>query len=130
MHACAELAAAADRAQAAGTWRGAESAARRAGRCRRIGPSPRSASPPGWLLLYVLRVWIINGWYIVTYGLGIYILNLLIGFLSPQSDPEIEGPTLPTSKDDEFRPSSAGCPSSNSGSSSAASASPPRLLPI
>ena len=31
-------------------------------------------------------------------------LNLLIGFLSPQSDPETDGPTLPTSKDDEFRP--------------------------
>lgn len=31
-------------------------------------------------------------------------LNLLIGFLSPASDPENEGPTLPTSKDDEFRP--------------------------
>ena len=44
------------------------------------------------------------GWYIITYGLGIYVLNLLIGFLSPQADPETEGPTLPTSKDDEFRP--------------------------
>lgn len=44
------------------------------------------------------------GWYIITYGLGIYVLNLLIGFLSPQSDPETEGPMLPTSKDDEFRP--------------------------
>ena len=31
-------------------------------------------------------------------------LNLLIGFLSPQADPELEGPMLPTSKDDEFRP--------------------------
>ena len=44
------------------------------------------------------------GWYIITYGLGIYALNLLIGFLSPATDPETEGPTLPTSKDDEFRP--------------------------
>lgn len=31
------------------------------------------------------------GWYIITYGLGIYVLNLLIGFLSPQMDPEQEG---------------------------------------
>mmetsp|Transcript_52965 Transcript_52965/g.115556 ORF Transcript_52965/g.115556 Transcript_52965/m.115556 type:complete len:192 (-) Transcript_52965:709-1284(-) len=44
------------------------------------------------------------GWYIITYGLGIYVLNLLIGFLSPQVDPETEGPILPTSKDDDFRP--------------------------
>ena len=33
---------------------------------------------------YVLRVYLLNGWYIVTYGLGIFILNQLIGFLSPQ----------------------------------------------
>ena len=25
-----------------------------------------------------------GGWYIVSYALGIYLLNLLIGFLSPQ----------------------------------------------
>jgi len=56
------------------------------------------------MLIYCLRVYLINGWYIITYGLGIYVLNLLIGFLSPQSDPESEGPTLPTSRDDEFRP--------------------------
>jgi hypothetical protein len=56
------------------------------------------------MLIYCLRVYLINGWYIITYGLGIYILNLLIGFLSPQADPENEGPSLPTSKDDEFRP--------------------------
>ena len=36
------------------------------------------------MLLYLLRVYFVNGWYIVTYGLGIYLLNLFIGFLSPQ----------------------------------------------
>ncbi|XP_058081012.1 protein RER1A-like [Magnolia sinica] len=59
-------------------------------------------------LLYVLRVYLIQGFYIVSYGLGIYILNLLIAFLSPQVDPEIQelvdGPTLPTRGSDEFRP--------------------------
>ena len=44
------------------------------------------------VFIYCLRVYLINGWYIITYGLGIYVLNLLIGFLSPQSDPETEGP--------------------------------------
>ena len=29
----------------------------------------------------------LSGWYIVTYALGIYILNLIIGFLSPAIDP-------------------------------------------
>ncbi|KAJ1414493.1 Retrieval of early ER protein Rer1 [Sesbania bispinosa] len=55
--------------------------------------------------IYVLRVYLVQGFYIVSYGLGIYILNLLIGFLSPQVDPEIhDGPTLPTRGSDEFRP--------------------------
>ncbi|KAG6413404.1 hypothetical protein SASPL_126113 [Salvia splendens] len=46
-------------------------------------------------LLFLSR----KGFYIVTYGLGIYLLNLLIGFLSPLVDPELEpsdGPSLPT----------------------------------
>lgn len=36
------------------------------------------------MLLYLIRVYFVNGWYIITYGLGIYLLNLFIGFLSPQ----------------------------------------------
>ena len=33
---------------------------------------------------YLIRVYLISGWYIVSYGLGIYLLNQLIGFISPQ----------------------------------------------
>ncbi|KAJ3694317.1 hypothetical protein LUZ60_009797 [Juncus effusus] len=58
-------------------------------------------------LIYLLRVYLVQGFYIVTYGLGIYLLNLLIGFLSPMVDPETEGsdgPTLPTKGSDEFKP--------------------------
>lgn len=33
---------------------------------------------------YLVRAYFLGGWYIVTYGLGIYILNQFIGFLSPQ----------------------------------------------
>ncbi|KAJ1450032.1 retrieval of early ER protein Rer1 [Pelagophyceae sp. CCMP2097] len=62
------------------------------------------------LALYVLRVSMINGWFIVTYGLGIFLLNNFIGFLSPQSDPESDGPLLPTSTDDDFRPFSRRVP--------------------
>ncbi|KAH0468349.1 hypothetical protein IEQ34_003382 [Dendrobium chrysotoxum] len=57
--------------------------------------------------IYLLRVYLIQGFYIVTYGLGIYLLNLLIGFLSPIADPEIEGldgASLPTKGSDEFKP--------------------------
>ena len=60
------------------------------------------------MYLYLLRVWLIGSFYIVTYGLGIYLLNQLIGFISPQFDPE--GPDvdadldLPTSDKEEFRP--------------------------
>ncbi|KAK6151215.1 hypothetical protein DH2020_016147 [Rehmannia glutinosa] len=55
--------------------------------------------------VYVVRVYLVEGFYVVSYALGIYILNLLIGFLSPQEDPEFSGgPTLPTRGSDEFRP--------------------------
>lgn len=57
--------------------------------------------------VYALRVYYLHGFYIVTYGLGIYLLNLLIGFLSPLVDPELEqsdGPLLPTKGSDEFKP--------------------------
>ncbi|KAK4477116.1 hypothetical protein RD792_016326 [Penstemon davidsonii] len=56
--------------------------------------------------IYALRCYYVQGFYIVTYGLAIYILNLLIGFLSPLVDPELE-PTdglLPTKGSDEFKP--------------------------
>lgn len=36
------------------------------------------------LYVYILRVYFLNGWYIVTYGLGIYLLNQLLGFIQPQ----------------------------------------------
>ncbi|KAL2520907.1 Protein RER1A [Forsythia ovata] len=58
--------------------------------------------------IYAVRMYVVQGYYIVTYGLGIYILQLLIAFLSPQIDPEIQeatdGPALPTRGSDEFRP--------------------------
>jgi hypothetical protein len=57
------------------------------------------------LLMYTARVFHLQGFYIVTYGLGIYNLNLLLGFLSPQVDPEVEeGPELPTKSNQEFKP--------------------------
>ena len=60
------------------------------------------------LLCYFLRVYFAQGWYIVTYALGIYILNLFIGFLTPQSreqqEEEADGLKLPTRDDEEYRP--------------------------
>jgi len=60
------------------------------------------------LLIYWLRIWSIGGFYIITYALGIYVLNILLAFLTPQIDPESEeaggAPLLPTKNDDEFRP--------------------------
>jgi|ERR1712113_561138 len=60
-------------------------------------------------ILYFLRVWYLQGFYIVTYGLGIYLLNLFIGFLQPQDDMDSnDGPRLPTfggqEDEAEFRP--------------------------
>lgn len=66
--------------------------------------------------LYTLRIVVGQGWYLITYGLGIYILNMFIAFLSPKmdanrplsryhfDDEEDDGPALPTSAGEEFRP--------------------------
>ncbi|XP_070561897.1 protein RER1-like [Ptychodera flava] len=61
-------------------------------------------------LTYGVRVFFLQGWYIVTYALGIYHLNLFIAFLSPKIDPALvdetddDGPSLPTKANEEFRP--------------------------
>ncbi|XP_015782635.1 protein RER1 isoform X2 [Tetranychus urticae] len=63
-----------------------------------------------FFIVYMTRVILLEGWYIVTYALGIYYLNLLIAFLTPKVDPALgdddldDGPSLPTSRDEEFRP--------------------------
>lgn len=66
------------------------------------------------LVLFMMRVIIGGGWYVICYALGIYYLNLLIDFLSPKIDPDFQasqddldpdsGPSLPTRVSDEFRP--------------------------
>ncbi|KAI5986855.1 retrieval of early ER protein Rer1 [Pisolithus albus] len=73
----------------------------------------------GLLILFMLRIVLSQGWYIVCYALAIYLLNLLLAFLQPRFDPSLqddlvadeieegagdEGPTLPSQRDDEFRP--------------------------
>lgn len=86
------------------------------------------ASTPHWkfrwifsltmLCLFMIRIVVAQGWYIICYGLSIYYLNLFIGFLSPKIDPAFRlgnefdpddpdsdsGPMLPTRANDEFRP--------------------------
>ncbi|KAK9730002.1 Rer1 family [Popillia japonica] len=60
--------------------------------------------------LFMCRVLYAQGWYIVTYALGIYHLNLFIAFLTPKIDPAMDfdadenGPELPTRANEEFRP--------------------------
>ncbi|ESQ46267.1 hypothetical protein EUTSA_v10000326mg [Eutrema salsugineum] len=58
------------------------------------------------VLIYFVRVFLVEGFYIITYAIGIYLLNLIIAFLSPQEDPEssLTGGTLPTRRSDEYRP--------------------------
>ena len=76
---------------------------------------PRWAATGGFLLLFFLRIVIAQGWYIIAYCLGIYLLNLFLAFLQPKFDPSLsqdEGledgesslPTKESNKDDEFRP--------------------------
>lgn len=60
------------------------------------------------LVLFFLRVYLANGYFIVAYGLGIFLLNNFIAFLSPLDDPSDmdDGLSLPTSEKEgkEFRP--------------------------
>lgn len=61
------------------------------------------------VLIFLLRILFAQGWYIITYGLGIYHLNLFIAFLTPKIDPAMDfddsdGPELPTKSNEEFRP--------------------------
>lgn len=58
------------------------------------------------LCLFFLRVYLVQGYFIVAYGLGIYLLNNFIAFLSPLEDPKDSGPGLPTTENEgkEFRP--------------------------
>lgn len=52
-------------------------------------PIPRWISCLSLLLVYFVRVFYLQGWYIVTYALAIYILNLFIAFLTPKFDPGV-----------------------------------------
>ncbi|EGR52727.1 golgi membrane protein rer1 [Trichoderma reesei QM6a] len=66
------------------------------------------------LVVFFLRIFFAQGWYIVAYALGIYLLNLFLAFLQPKFDPsndaldnEMEDGavgTLPTKQDEEFKP--------------------------
>ncbi|ORY05349.1 retrieval of early ER protein Rer1 [Basidiobolus meristosporus CBS 931.73] len=75
----------------------------------------RWAAFAGLLFTFTLRILIAQGWYVVCYALGIYLLNLFLAFLTPKFDPALEeelemeneseeGPSLPTKSDEEFRP--------------------------
>mmetsp|Transcript_3925 Transcript_3925/g.5160 ORF Transcript_3925/g.5160 Transcript_3925/m.5160 type:complete len:198 (+) Transcript_3925:168-761(+) len=67
---------------------------------------------PRWILftvvlaLFFLRVYLVQGYFIVAYGLGIFLLNNFIAFLSPLEEParNDDGLALPTSGREEFRP--------------------------
>ncbi|KAG8178802.1 hypothetical protein JTE90_024664 [Oedothorax gibbosus] len=60
------------------------------------------------LISFLARVFLLQGWYIITYALGIYQLNLFLAFLTPKMDPAMpgddDGPSLPTKSNEEFRP--------------------------
>lgn len=51
------------------------------------------------LVMYGAWVYLRPGWFIVTYGLGIFLLNQLVGFVTPLEDPSATDgrPLLPVS---------------------------------
>jgi len=73
----------------------------------------------GLLALFLIRIVLAQGWYIVCYAHAIYLLNLLLAFLQPKFDPSLQDDLmadeieeggdpaispLPSQRDDEFRP--------------------------
>ncbi|VDM03251.1 unnamed protein product [Schistocephalus solidus] len=72
------------------------------------------------LAVYVLRVVQTQGFFVVSYALGVFLLSQFLGFLTPQVQPSLSGgkvhflneinayidtdPLLPTNSDGEFRP--------------------------
>lgn len=62
------------------------------------------------LALFFLRIYLLQGYFIVAYGLGIFLLNNFIAFLSPLEDPSDasrdDGLSLPTTSQEgkEYRP--------------------------
>ncbi len=59
--------------------------------------------------IYMIRVTSLQAFYIVTYGLAIFLLNNFIGFLTPLNDADLDVgdgnvSLLPLSSKDEFRP--------------------------
>ncbi|KAG5436888.1 hypothetical protein PCANB_001641 [Pneumocystis canis] len=65
------------------------------------------------LTLFMVRILVVQGWYIVCYALGIYLLNLFLAFLTPKLDLSLEQDIyenqdtdlrLPIRQDEEFRP--------------------------
>jgi hypothetical protein len=44
----------------------------------------------GFLVVFMIRIYLKQGFFVVTYGLGIYLLNILINFLTPAVDPDKE----------------------------------------
>jgi len=51
---------------------------------------PRWAFVAVLLVIYAVRVMLLQGWYIVTYALAIYLLNIFIAFISPKFEPLLE----------------------------------------
>lgn len=67
------------------------------------------------LSVFVVRILVSQGWYIICYALGIALLNMFLAFLTPKFDPSLEQELISSSleeggdkaaeqDDDEFRP--------------------------
>ncbi|KAL9148062.1 hypothetical protein ABFS82_12G017400 [Erythranthe guttata] len=56
-------------------------------------------------LTYVVRIYLVRGFCMITFFLGVYLLVLFVLFISPREAPELsDAPTLPVRSSDEFRP--------------------------
>lgn len=57
-----------------------------------------------FISLFVTRILFTQGFFVICYALAIYLLNLFIGFLTPQVDLEADAYVLPVREAEEYRP--------------------------
>ncbi|KAA0196258.1 putative retrieval receptor for endoplasmic reticulum membrane protein [Fasciolopsis buskii] len=68
---------------------------------------PRWVATGALFIFYWFRVLLLQGFHVVSYALAIFLLNRLIGFLSPMIDPDMDpdtDPVLPMKSSEDFRP--------------------------
>eukprot|EP01015_Nassula_variabilis_P025689 TRINITY_DN503_c0_g1_i4.p2 TRINITY_DN503_c0_g1~~TRINITY_DN503_c0_g1_i4.p2 ORF type:complete len:191 (+),score=1.09 TRINITY_DN503_c0_g1_i4:120-692(+) len=53
-------------------------------------PTQRWVITAALFLIYILRIYAVGGYYVISYILGLYVLHLIVQFLTPKGIPDLE----------------------------------------